>query len=426
MSNCPHCGPRMKVAAAQVGAAAIIVAVAGYAAQFFAARSLGPARYTDFAVFWALLFILVGALSGVAQEVIRVSRVSKIERDSQSASDPEPASPRIGIVAIVIGASTAVVVFLTGSIWGPLGFGTSWLLPVILLSVAVVVVTGTVTVSGMLAGLARWRHYSLFVTLEGIARLVFFGLAAVFLPNVLGFSLAAVLSFVPGILVGILWAPLRRDSLSIRSDSPTVRSTTRILRSMAASTLSGVLVVGWPALLSVAAAANPRGSTAVSLGVLILLLTLTRAPLMVPLTSFQNALVARFTGLGLADRRKWVLSGIGIIALGSCLLASLAALLGPPLLPLVFGAAYQAGPGLVAALTAAAAGLGVITLTGVAAITSEKHSRYLLGWLVAIVVALAVLFLVPLAFEWATVLALIAGPLVGAAVQFGALRHSRP
>ena len=295
----------MKLAAIQVGAAAIIVAIAGYVAQFLAARWLGPADYTRFAVFWAVLFIVVGTLSGVAQEVIRVSRVSKMSVDSPSAPDHD-SHPRIGVVAITIGSGTSLVVFLTGLIWARLAFGHDWLLPLVLLSLAGVFVSGTIVVVSMFAGLARWRTYSWLVILEGAARLVFFVLAASLLPTVVGFSIAAVLSFVPGILVGLLSPPLRQASFAIRSDSPTALSTTRILRSMAASSLSSVLLVGWPALLSAAAAANPRGSTAVSLGVLILLVTLTRAPLMVPLTSFQNALVARFTGLGLADRRRWV------------------------------------------------------------------------------------------------------------------------
>jgi O-antigen/teichoic acid export membrane protein len=420
-----HFSYRMKRAAVQIGGAAIIVAIAGYVAQFLAARWLGPAHYTTFAVFGSILFIFVGTLSGAGQELIRVSRVEKLRRDSQLTTDRDHTHPRIGPLAIAIGAGTAVVVFLTGLVWGPLAFGHDWLSSLILLSLAGLFVSGTIALGTTFAGLARWFIYSLVVSLEGLSRLVFFVLAAFLLPTVLGFSVAAILAFAPGLLVGMLWPTLRRETLSIRSDSPLGLSTTRILRSMGASILSSVLVVGWPALLSAAAAANPRGSTAASLGVLILLVTLTRAPLMVPLTSFQNALVARFTGMGLDERRRSVALGIGIIVVGSCVLAGLAALLGPLLLPLIFGHSYQAGPGLIAALTGAAAGLGIITLTGVVAITSGGHSRYLLGWLVAIIVALLVVFLAPVPFEWATVLALFAGPLAGAVVQVGALRRPR-
>ena len=414
----------MKLAVVQVGVAAIIVAIAGYVAQFLGARILGPVHYTTFAVFWAVLFIVVGTLSGVAQEVIRVSRTTKIQLDAQHPPDQDPSHPRIGVVAVTIGAGTSVLVFLTGLIWGPLAFGGDWLPRLVLLSLAGLFVSGTFTLVSIFAGLARWRIYSLLVALEGIARILLFALAAIFQPTVLGFSIAAVLAFAPGVLVGLLSGPLRRETIVMRSDAPVGLSTTRILRSMAASGLSSVLLVGWPALLFAAAGANPRGATPVSIGILILLVTLTRAPLMVPITSFQNVLVARFTGFSLVERRRWVAVGVGIVAIASVALAALAALLGPPLLPLVFGHSYHAEPGIIAALTGAAAGLGIITLTGVAAITSGGHSRYLLGWLVAIGVALLVVFLAPLPFEWATVLALVAGPLVGAAVQLGALRHA--
>lgn len=416
----------MKRAAAQVGAATIVVAVVGYVAQFLAARWLGPADYTRFAVFWAILFVVVGCLSGIAQEVIRVSRVAKLRLDA--GLDPEPGHlqrPRIAVVAIVVSAGAAIVVAVSGLLWAPAAFGRDWPWAIGLLALAALLVGGGLTAGGMAAGLARWQTYSLLVSLEGVARLVLFLAAAFIVPTVLGFSVAAVLAFFPGIAVALLWRPLRRDSFAVRSDAGLGPSTTRVLRAMAASGLSGILVVGWPALLSAAAEANPRGSTPAALGILVLLVTLTRAPIMVPLTSFQNALVARFTGLDIHGRRRWVAAGSGIIVVASVVLAGLAALLGPPLLPLIFGAEYQADAGIIAALTAATVGLGIITLTGVAAITAARHSVYLLGWGVAIAVALLVLFLAPLPFEWATVVALLSGPLAGAAVQLVALRAPR-
>jgi O-antigen/teichoic acid export membrane protein len=413
----------VKRAAAQVGAAALVVAVAGYLAQFLAARWLGPAEYAKFAVFWSVLFVIVGCLTGIAQEVIRVARVMKLRLDAGLAADPGlNRNPRIAVLAVSIGTGSAAVVLLTGLFWGPPIFGANWPLAIVLLSLAGVLVGGALSVGSMVAGFARWRTYSLLVVMEGLARISFFVVAAVLVPTVRGFSIAAVLAFVPGLLVALLWGPLRRESFSIRSDSPVAESTTRILRAMAASGLSGVLVIGWPALLSPAADANPRGATASSLGVLILLVTLTRTPIMVPLTSFQNVLVARFTGLDLHGRRRWVASGAGVIVVASGLLAGLAALIGPPLLTLVFGAKYQAGAGVIAGLTAATAGLGIITLTGIAAMTAARHSIYLLGWGTAIVVTLVLLFLAPLPIQWATVLALVAGPLAGAAIQALALR----
>jgi O-antigen/teichoic acid export membrane protein len=412
----------VKRAAIQVGTAAIVVAAVGYVAQFLAARLLGPAEYAKFAVFWALLFVVVGFLSGLSQEIIRVSRITKLQLDEGLHPSDNGKNPRIAVLALAASTSIAAAVLLSGFAWGPAAIGPDWQLSVVLIAIAAVVIGGALSLGGTLAGLARWRPYSGLVVLEGVARLLSFVLAALVLPTVLGFSIAAVLAFVPALFVALLWGEFRRVSFSIRSDAPLGESITRILRSVAASGLYAILIIGWPALLSAAAAANPRGSNDVSLGVLILLVTLTRAPIMLPLTTFQNALVARFTGLDLRGRRRWVAAGSGIIVSGSVVLAGIAALVGPPLLPLVFGAEFQTTSGIVAGLTAATSGLGIITLAGIAAITAARHTLYLAGWGVAIAVTLVVLFLAPLPFEWAAVLALFVGPLAGAAVQLSALR----
>jgi O-antigen/teichoic acid export membrane protein len=170
-----------------------------------------------------------------------------------------------------------------------------------------------------------------------------------------------------------------------------------------------------------AAAVFPRGETQAELGVLVLLVTLTRAPLLVPITAFQMALIARFTGLDAAARRRWRPLGIGILAMGTAVLAGLAALVGPPLLPLIFGADFQAGPGIFAALVGASFGLAVVMLTGMLMLSAARHTVYLVGWIVAIAVTVGLLWLLPIDFEWATVLALTIGPLIGATVHLVAL-----
>ena len=175
----------MKRATAQVGTAAIVVAIAGYVAQVLAARFLGPADYTRFAVFWAGLFIIVGALSGIGQEVIRVSRVEKLLLDDGLIRGTErDHAPRIGIVAVTIGAGTAVVVFLTAFLWGLPAFGSDWLPTTVLLSLGAFLVGGSLAVGGMVAGLARWRIYSLLVMLEGVSRLALFVVAAFVMPTI--------------------------------------------------------------------------------------------------------------------------------------------------------------------------------------------------------------------------------------------------
>jgi O-antigen/teichoic acid export membrane protein len=185
--------------------------------------------------------------------------------------------------------------------------------------------------------------------------------------------------------------------------------------------LAGLLVTGLPALIGAASSVNPRGSTAAGLGVLVLLVVLTRAPLLVPLSSFQNVLIARLAGLDPKARGRLLATAAGLIIAGSLLGGVIAALVGPPLLPLVFGDQYVASGWLIGALVAAAAGLGFIAVTGAAAVAEGRNGAYLLGWGLAIVFSVAAMFLLPLPIEWATVAAVAGGPMLGAVVHLVAL-----
>src|SRR5690606_36432357 len=107
---------------------------------------------------------------------------------------------------------------------------------------------------------------------------------------------------------------------------------------------------------------------AARLGVLILLVTLTRAPLMVPLTAFASVLVAHFV-----DRRGTVgvlARPLAIVVVATLAATALAALLGPPLLPIVFGEQYASDALTIGALTAASGGLAALTITGAATLAA--------------------------------------------------------
>lgn len=150
----------MKRAAAQVGVAASVVAIIGLVALILASRWLGPEEYTRFAVFWALLFVLIGTLGGASQEVIRVARVAKLALDAGIGAKPVGlGTPRIVLVTIIMGVATAVLVLLIGLLVGPWLLGVDWLSTVILLSLAGLLVGGALGVGSTVAGLAQWRTY---------------------------------------------------------------------------------------------------------------------------------------------------------------------------------------------------------------------------------------------------------------------------
>jgi len=89
----------------------------------------------------------------------------------------------------------------------------------------------------------------------------------------------------------------------------------------------------------------------------------------------------------------------------------------------VYGKGYRVDGYVLAALTLAAALLGVITLTGSAVLALGGHRPYALGWFTATVVSVAAL-LVPGSIELRSILALASGPLAGIAVHGWAVRRS--
>ena len=150
--------------------------------------------------------------------------------------------------------------------------------------------------------------------------------------------------------------------------------------------------------------------------------TLTRAPLLVPLTAMQGNLIAHFVDERTKRLRALVapaaiISGIGVAGVLA------AALIGPWLLHVAFGPQYRASSALLSWLTAAAVAIAILTLTGAAAVAAALHRAYALGWVIA-TLASGFLLLLPLALETRTVVGLLCGPLVGIGVHLAALAHA--
>jgi hypothetical protein len=184
--------------------------------------------------------------------------------------------------------------------------------------------------------------------------------------------------------------------------------------SIAAAGASAILVMGFPVLLK--ATSGDLGATG---GVVILAVTLTRAPLLVPLTAMQGNLIAHFVDQRTHRLRALVTPAAVVAGLG-LLGVLLAGVFGPWLLREGFGAAYRADGELLAWLTAAAVAIASLTLTGAAAVAAALHRAYSVGW-VSATVASALLLLLPLGLETRTVVALLCGPMVGIAVHLAAL-----
>jgi O-antigen/teichoic acid export membrane protein len=406
-------GPVTRGSVVRVGIATAVSALCGYVVLYLAARDLEPAGFSVFAVFWGAFGLLAGAANGLLQESTR-----EVRETLQAGVNPDALQgPRIHPmrVALLVGLGSAAAVAITAPVWSGRVFVEARWLSVALLAMGIAGFCVHATLLGVLAGVNRWSQYGTLIVGDAVGRVA-----------------VAIATFLIGWqLVGYLWATVAGSMawLLLLLASPAARAAARILtpgtvwtflrgatHSIAAAGASAILVMGFPVLLK--ATSSDLGAAG---GVVILAVTLTRAPLLVPLTAMQGNLIAHFV-----DQRESRLRALLTPALVVCGLGALAVLIaglaGPWLLQTAFGSQYQAAGGLLAWFTAAAIAIALLTLTGAATVAAALHRAYAVGW-VGATLASTLLLLLPLDLETRTVVALMCGPVVGIVVHLVALRR---
>jgi O-antigen/teichoic acid export membrane protein len=410
-------GPIARGSMARVGTATVLAALCGYAVVYLAARDLAPAGFSVFAVFWGAFGLVTGAANGLLQETTREVRAAGYENRAESRAEVLPARRTHPLrVAGMVGIGAALAIAGSSPLWSGRVFAEAHWLSVGLLSVGLAGFCVHATLLGLLAGTNHWTQYGALMVTDAVIRVA-----------------VAVATFVIGWgLVGFLWATVAGAVawLIMIVASPTTRSASRLLtpggtatflrgaaHSITAAGASAILVMGFPVLLK--ATSNQLGAEG---GVVILAVTLTRAPLLVPLTAMQGNLIAHFVDER-TERLRALIAPAALVGGIGALGVLAAGLVGPWLLRVGFGPDYHAAGALLAWLTAAAVAIAMLTLTGAATVAAAMHRTYALGW-VGATVASALLLLLPLPLETRTVVALLCGPLVGIAVHLAALSRA--
>jgi O-antigen/teichoic acid export membrane protein len=403
-------GPITRGSVARVGAATVLSALCGYTVLYLAARDLEPAGFSVFGVFWGAFGLATGAAFGLLQEATREVR-SAADGDLGTGPTTHPIR-----VAAMVGVVAAAVIAASAPLWSGRVFVASQWLSVALLAVGLAGFCLHATLLGILAGLNRWTAYgSLMVTDAGL-RVIVAATTFVVGWGLVGYLWATVAGAVAWLIM-LIAAPATREAADMLTPGDTATFLRGASHSIAASGASAVLVMGFPVLLK--ATSGDLGATG---GVVILAVTLTRAPLLVPLTAMQGNLIAHFVDQ--RAKRLRALVGPAAVVVGLGLLGVLAAgVFGPWLLRSGFGSDYRADGALLAWLTAAAVAIALLTLTGAATVAAALHQAYSLGW-VSATVASTLLLLLPLTLQTRTVVALLCGPLVGIAVHLGALART--
>ncbi|WP_156686364.1 hypothetical protein [Mycobacterium sp. Marseille-P9652] len=407
-------GPVARGSVARVGTATAVTALCGYAVIYLAAVNLAPGGFSIFGVFWGAFGLATGAAFGLLQETTREVRSARYVDDVAATGRIHPLR-----VAALVGVGAAVVIAGSSPLWSGRVFVEARWLSVALLSVGLAGFCVHATLLGLLAGTDRWTPYGALMVTDAVMRVAI--AAATF---VLGWGLTGFLwATVAG---SVAWLTMLAAPTAARAAARllTPGSTATFLRgaahSITAAGASAVLVMGFPVLLKLTS--SQLGAQG---GVIILAVTLTRAPLLVPLTAMQGNLIAHFVDER-SDRIRALLAPAGIIGGIGAVGVVAASLVGPWLLRVAFGPQYLAGGALLAWLTGAAVAIAMLTLTGAATVAAALHRAYSLGW-VGATVASGLLLLLPLPLPTRTVVALLCGPLVGIGVHLLALaRAGRP
>jgi O-antigen/teichoic acid export membrane protein len=403
-------GPIARGSVARVGTATALSAACGYVVIYLAARDLAPGGFSVFGVFWGAFGLVTGAANGLLQETTREVRATRyVDVAPGNRTHPLRIAAMVGVVA-------AAVIAGSSPLWSGRLFVEARWLSVGLLSIGLAAFCLHATLLGMLAGTDQWTRYGALMVTDAVSRV----------------TVAAATFAIGWGLTGFLWATVAGSTawLIMLMASPTARATARLVtpgntatflrgaaHSITAAGASAILVMGFPVLLKLTS--SELGAQG---GVVILAVTLTRAPLLVPLTAMQGNLIAHFVDER-NDRLRALIAPAGMIAGIGTIGVLAAGLVGPWLLRVGFGSQYDASSALLAWLTGAAVAIAMLTLTGAATVAAALHRAYSLGW-VAATVASGLLLLVPLPLQTRTVVALLCGPMVGIGVHLVALARA--
>lgn len=394
-----------------VAVAGIVVAATGFVVQALVSRTTSAADTALFLVFWSLLFAVVGITGGIQNESTRAVRAS-MQGDLPTGAS----GARVVPVGLAVGGLIAVVVLASSPLWASNVLQEHTVLGVVLVAAAALAFSGHASATGALAGAGSWKIYARVVGLESVVRLVLVVVVVVVSATLVNLMVASAVA-TGAWLLALATSRTTRSTLSMRADRPARRYVSGLGHAIVASSSTAVLVVGFPVLIQL----TTPDDVVTAAAPLLLAISLTRAPLLLPLNAFQGVAITHFVEH--PERRARTLTVIvGIVGVVGAVGAGLAALVGPWLMDVVLD--QQIGPGILAALTGAGALLALLTLTGTAVLALGRHRVYSAGWAVASILAV-VLLLPPWPLEERVLLSLWVSPLVGAAIHAAALVRSR-
>ena len=403
-------------------AASVTAAASSLLITVISARTLTVAQNKEFLVFWGFMFGIFGVISGIQTESTRAALAGRktAAEPAEPSGPPGPAAParrraRILATALLLGLVIAALTLLAAPAWVPSLTPSTGPLTAALIAAGVWGYAGQASLSGVLAGTRSWNLYSALMAAEALLRLLLTLLVAVVVSSLIGLEAAAAAPALVWLL--FLLIPAARALAGSRADVGAARLTSFSLQAMLSSASWAVLVTGFPTLLEI----TSPGADAAEVAIVILAVSLTRSPIMIPLQAFQGVLITTIADAEPSRRLAGVTRILGTLLAGGTALAAAAALAGPWLVRTVYGPRYDPSPWLLGLLTLAAVSMASLVLTGASTIALNNHRAYTLGWVLAALTAVLLLWLLPLSVSPRAVLALGLAPLSGICVHLRAI-----
>lgn len=406
----------------------VLAAASTLVVTMIAQRALTGSELTEFLLFWSALFTVTGVITGLQPEITRAVGTARTYAaadgvaSAHPASDgtPAPQGARVVTVAAALGAVAGALVLVSSPLWAGQQIPHSAAVGVTVMAVGVFLYALQATISGVAAGEDRWYLFATVGGLESAGRLLLMLAVALLIPSLAGLEMATVIPMGLWLILALVTFSGRRLWVA-RADVPAGRLTVNILWSFLSSAAAAMLMMGFPNVLKASGAAE---SEPVVLGTLILAISITRSPIMIPLQAFQGVAVSAFLKQRHRPVAAFIKPAAAVVAVGA--VGALAAyLVGPLLFRLIYPpaagteSAYEAAAsGLsLGALVFASALLALMTLSGNMALAVNQHRIYLAGWVVAAVVTLGLAFLLPAPLVPRAVVALAVGPVCGFVVH---------
>jgi O-antigen/teichoic acid export membrane protein len=381
--------------------ATAIAGVCGYLITWWVARQIGLSAYAIFAVFWALIYLIIGSLSGIQQEIARASHPVSARSEANSRGLIFGVSTSVIVAAVILGTAPAWVNFA----FPVLGWALVWPLAVGAASFVLVAV-----VSGTFYGIGAWRVLSGIIVLDPALRLAGLVGGLLFTRDVVVLAWLVALPIPATVLI---LSPWLRSTLRGRTriDVGYQRLIWNSGRVVVAAAALSLMVSGFPFVIGV----TSHGEDASKVGLLILSITLSRAPLVVTAMALQSFLVVHFRDLRTSIGKSF-LRIQGIVLAATIAIGSGAWLLGPWIFVLLFPKNPAPEAWLLAVLVLSSALVASMCISAAALLARSQHLAFSLGWVTAAVVTVGC-ELAPTDLVSRTLLALLVGPMVGLIVH---------